>query len=221
MDTPIHEPVLLSLAPGVAVRVVAIGRIVSPVAELAASRPSLQQFFGEKISSSILKQADELTLLSLAALRNAITEYKLTPEQQAGWGVAANPCMPGRLRMPDTLSKFHEQGAWAVTPHFIPHCLLHSLSGLLSQALGLNGPNMGIGGVPGTEEDICLGMASWIMGGDVAGGWMVWAFWRDDLAADGNYVGEAIVLGVVPSAEPAKPETGWNAVRRLIDGVSP
>ena len=221
MDAPSPEPVLLSLAPGVSVRVVAAGRVACPVAEIPNLRAPLQQFFGDKISVSILKQADELTLFSLTALRSAIIRHQLTAEQQAGWGVAANPCLPGRLRMADTIAKYHEQGAWSVTPHFIPHCLLHSLSGLLSQALALNGPNMGIGGVPGTEEDVCLGMASWIAGGDVTGGWMIWANWRDDISSGPDIIGEALVLGVVPADEAAPGETGWKAISRVFAGVSP
>ncbi|WP_020470266.1 hypothetical protein [Zavarzinella formosa] len=210
-------PTVVNLAPGVPVRVAAVGRVICPVSEIPSLRAPLQQFFGDKISVSILKQADELTLFSLAALRSAIIQYGITKEQQAGWGVAANPCLPGRNRMKDSLEKYHAQGAWSVSPHYIPHCLLHSLSGLLSQALGINGPNMGIGGVPGTQEDVCLGMASWIAGGDVTGGWMVWANWRDDISTGPNAIGEAFVVGVESANERSSPgETGWKAISRLI-----
>ena len=107
--------------------------------ELAPAHPN--------VSAATLKQIDDQTLLMVAAVRAA------GPLPGSGWGVVACPRLPGRKRMAELLGKFRESGAWAVTPHFIPHALLHSASGLVSQAFDLHGPNVGVGGMPGREAE--------------------------------------------------------------------
>ena len=221
MQTPVPLPAVVRLAPGVSARVVAVARVTRAGADIAALRGPLQQFFGNTVSVGILKQCDDLVLLSLTALRDAITAFGITPERQAGWGVVANPRRAGQARMTETITKFLTNGAWSVSPHVIPHCLLHSLSGILSQALALNGPNMGVGGVPDTEEDVCLGMAAWLAGEDATGGWMVWAGWQNDNPEGPDAVGEALVAAVEYTGEPADGETGWRAIDRLAPRGTP
>lgn len=235
MDSQTLIPRTVELGPGVSARVVAAARVSFANTDIAALRPTLQAFF-KTISVAILKQVDELTMISLEALRQAILKFGITAEHQVGWGVVANPSRLGRSRMFDAIVKFREQGAWSVTPHFIPHSLLHSMSGLLSQALGITGPNMGVGGVPDSQEDLCVSMASWIAGRDTTGGWLIWAEWLNPELAEAQVFAveqcecEDPSLGARAQTEFSEHERqakdvfahpiGWKALQQVFNGVN-
>jgi hypothetical protein len=105
--------------------------------------------------------------------------------------------------MVDTLTRFREKGAWGVTPHFIPHSLLHSGAGLLGQAFGLHGPGAGVAGTPGAEGDVLRAAAAWLAGGDLPGAWLVWSWWACESLVPGPPA-EALAAAVVPATgEPA------------------
>src|SRR5919202_1308638 len=44
------------------------------------------------------------------------------------------------------LRSFLAEGVWGTSPHLIPHFALHSPAGTISLALGVHGPNLGVGG---------------------------------------------------------------------------
>jgi hypothetical protein len=82
----------------------------------------------------------------------------------------------------------------------IPHCSLHSQSGLLSQALQLHGPNFGAGGMPGAESEAIWSALALLHGDRVPGVWVVFTAWeREVTGADDNHC-QAVVLGLVRSA---------------------
>ena len=62
------------------------------------------------------------------------------------WGVVAASRYLGRANLAAALRSFKAEGVWGTSPHLIPHFALHSPSGTISLALGLHGPNLGVGG---------------------------------------------------------------------------
>src|SRR5262249_23566657 len=59
----------------------------------------------------------------------------------------------GRPALAQAVVRFLTEGPWGVSPHLIPHRSPHSVTGTLSQALKLHGPNFGAGGGPRAETE--------------------------------------------------------------------
>jgi 3-oxoacyl-(acyl-carrier-protein) synthase len=135
------------------------------------------------MSPNTLKQCDDQTLAALAAV-GQVLQRATRPSSWDRWGVIVCPNRPGRKRLTEALTKYRAQGAWSTSPHLIPHSLLHSCSGLLSQAIGVHGPNMGVGGVAGAEENVLYAAAAWLAGGDAVGAWLVWTSWDHENTAE-------------------------------------
>src|SRR5262249_28071175 len=66
----------------------------------------------------------------------------------------------GRSALAAALPRFAAEGAWAVSPHMIPHRSLHAIAGTVSQALQIHGPNFGVGGGPGAAGEALLAAAA-------------------------------------------------------------
>jgi hypothetical protein len=204
------EPVV-GLAPGLSCRVVAAGRAMLRVEDLPAVRGSLASM----LSGSVLKQCDEQTLAALVAMQAAKADTISTAE----WGIVACPINPGRRRLFEILQKFGRDGAWSVTPHFIPHSLLHSQTGLVGQAFGLHGPSAGVGGVPGSENEAALVAGAFLAGGDLPGVWLIKTKWTNDDLSDTNAAVVATVGGLVHSTLPAALGDIWSAIE-AFEGTS-
>jgi hypothetical protein len=131
--------------------------------------PALRQRPGP----AFFKQSDEQTVVGLAAVYRALDEAGLDPASLGGWGVVAGPRFLGRSVMAVTLKRFAEEGAWGMSPHLIAHRSLHALSGTISQALGLHGPNFGAGGGPGADGEALLAAAALLADGELPGLWLV------------------------------------------------
>src|SRR5439155_569002 len=98
----------------------------------------------------------------------------------AEWGVVAASCHLGRSQLVVALKRFAEEGVWGVSPHLIPHFALHSPAGTLSLALGAHGPNLGVGGGPGSTTEGTLTALTWLDEG--LGLRLEWSFEPDDAA---------------------------------------
>jgi len=153
--------------------------------------PALRQ----RPAPAFFKQSDEQTVVGLAAVYRALDAAGLDPAALGGWGAVAGPRFLGRGVMDLTLRRFAEEGAWGMSPHVIPHRSLHALSGTVSQALRLHGPNFGAGGGPGADGEALLAAAA--------------------LLADGELPGLLLVLThAVPDALPTPegPPPSWHAL---------
>jgi hypothetical protein len=123
-------------------------------------RRNLGPSHGEPLPPSFLKHADEQTVAGLGAVFQAIDKSRLHSTCFRDWGVVAAPRFLGRPAMAAALQRFAAEGAWGVSPHLIPHRSLHSMSGTVSQALKIYGPNFGVGGGPsGPLEALLTAMA--------------------------------------------------------------
>jgi hypothetical protein len=142
---------------------------------------------GAPLPPAFLKHTDEQTVVGLAAVLRAIHDHGLTPAPQArsasdgttgnpgftDWGIVAAPRFLGRPTMAAALQRFAAEGAWGVSPHLIPHRTLHSVSGTVSQALKIHGPNFGVGGGPGAAAEGLLTGAAMLECRRLPGVWVV------------------------------------------------
>ena len=131
--------------------------------------PSLR----EPLPACFLKHADEQTVAGLCAVYQAIQNGGLQATDFRDWGVLAAPRFLGRPAMAAALQRFAAEGAWGVSPHLIPHRSLHSISGTVSQALRIHGPNFGVGGGPGGAVEALLAATALLETKHLPGVWVV------------------------------------------------
>jgi hypothetical protein len=180
--------------------IVAASRWLSVLAgDMPRLRATAAAAFPGTVTTGILKQADEQSLTALVSLRQAMDASGIVAADCDAWGLVAAPRTPGRKRIAESISRFAEQGAWSVSPHVIPHCSLHSLSGMLSQALQLHGPNIGAGGVAGAEAEALWAALALLEGERLPGVWVVLTGWERDTNCEGGAC-QAAVVGLRPAA---------------------
>jgi hypothetical protein len=173
---------------------------------------------------AFLKHADEQTLAVLAAVYGAIRTYNLAGPFR-DWGVLAAPRFLGRAATVTVLQRFADEGAWGISPHQIPHRSLHSLSGTISQALKIHGPNFGVGGGPGCETEVLLAALALLQGRCLPGVWVVLSRPDPELppGADGTHAPGthflALALALVPAG--AAPSAGGTRVRLTVEVPRP
>jgi len=165
------------------------------------------------LPAGLLKHSDDQTVAGMAAVLQAISSGGLASTRFTEWGVLAAPRFIGRVSMVTLLQRFAAEGAWGVAPQLIPHRSLHSLSGTISQALKIHGPNLGIGGGPGALSEILWTATAMLHGDRLPGIWIVLTGWTPEpvvqsgepLPADSRCTGLAMALTT------ARP--GWRGPR--------
>lgn len=126
-----------------------------------------------------MRHMEDQTVAAMEAVRQArAMNPQLTFEN---WAVLACPVLPGRATFRENLKRYAEEGAFAISPQVIPQCSLHSLPGQLSIILGAHGPNLGVGGWPGTEDQVWS--TAWAIQKAVEpeGLWLIWTCQESDL----------------------------------------
>lgn len=183
--------------------------------ELDAVRKKPALLAEAALSAALLKQADYQTLAGLLALSQAIQSHRLDPASLTNWGVLGAPRLPGRAFMVAAVQRFAADGAWGVSPHIIPHSSLHALSGAISQALKIHGPNLGVGGFPGGETEALLAAAAFLAD-NLPGVWLVLTGWDpepipgQEAPVSATPLCRAVALALV-AAQP-----GWNGSQLRI-----
>jgi hypothetical protein len=178
----------------------------SGVAELRRQPPALPR--GEP-PSSLLKHADEQTVVILAALAQAIRDHGLQGTDFSDWSVLASPRYPGRAPLVGSIARFKAESAWGVSPHLIPHRSLHSTSGTVSHALKTHGPNFGVAGSPGSCAELLLNAAALLSSGQAPALWLLFSRVEPEAELDpsGNHLVpvdvEAVVLALAVNAPSA------------------
>jgi hypothetical protein len=137
---------------------------------------------GQALPPSFLKHADEQTVVAMAAVLQAIHSSQLAAIDFTNWGVLAAPRYLGRLTTIQALQRFAAEGAWGISPHLIPHRTLHALSGTISQALAIHGPNLGVGGGPDAAREVMAVAASFLSTENLPGIWVVMTGWDPEPA---------------------------------------
>jgi len=133
--------------------VAGFGALRVPPEKMPALRQQPGPPHGEPLSPSLLKHLDEQSVVALGAVLHAIKDHGLADTRFTDWGILAAPRFLGRTNMAVALHRFHLEGAWGISPHLIPHHSLHSISGTVSQALKVHGPNFGVGGGPHAADE--------------------------------------------------------------------
>jgi hypothetical protein len=153
--------------------VVAHASVRATAGEIRHFRQNLILPSGERLPPAFLKHAEDQTVAGIVAVCRAIDAYQLTEASFDGWGVLGAPRFLGRVAMVSAIQKFALEGAWGLSPHLIPHRLLHALSGAVSQALKIHGPNFGVGGGPSGVSEALLTAAAMLDGPRLPGLWVV------------------------------------------------
>ena len=125
------------------------------------------------LAAGFLKNSDDQTVLALTVVSRAMGLLKRPTASYHDWGVLAAANLFGRSGTFQSLSSFRKDGAWGVTPHMIPHNSLHAVSGTVSQALGIHGPNFGTGGGPKAVAEAFLAAATIISENRLPGLWVL------------------------------------------------
>jgi len=172
---------------------------------------------GERLPHNFLKHADEQTVVGLAAVLEAIHHSGLSETDFTNWGIVAAPSFLGRATLVGALQRFEAEGAWGISPHFIPHRSQHAVSGTISQVLKVHGPNFGTGGAPGSGAEALLAGAVLLEGNRLPGVWVVMSDWEPELIPDetgrpapADAICHATVLALVPT------RPGWQGPRLRI-----
>ncbi|HZU37203.1 MAG TPA: hypothetical protein VFA18_14875 [Gemmataceae bacterium] len=135
---------------------------------------------GTTLPAASLKHSDEQTVVALAAVLAAIQRYQLTKIDFTHWAVLAAPRFLGRQALAHTLQRFAAEGAWGISPHVIPHRLLHAVSGTISLTLHIHGPNFGIDGMPSDSGQLLATGLALVNMGQVPGVWAVMTGWEPE-----------------------------------------
>jgi hypothetical protein len=137
-----------------------------------------------RVPPSLLRYADEQTIVGTAAVFTAIEGMGSHPARFEGWGVVAASRFLGRANLALALRSFMAEGVWGTSPHLIPHFALHSASGTISLALGSHGPNLGAGGGLHAACEGFLTALTWLSTGVAPGVWLVLSGWSPELVPD-------------------------------------
>jgi hypothetical protein len=181
--------------------------------------------FGEPLPPAFLKHSDEQAVVGLAAVLHAIEHHGLRPTNGeapfADWAVVAAPRFLGRLTMVGALQRFADEGAWGVSPHLIPHRSLHSISGTVSLALKIRGPNFGAGGGPTAAAEALLAAAALIECRRVPGVWVVLTAMDPEEPPDeaGRPAPGTCFAGLAVALTPVGPGRGCTRLR-VVSGVA-
>ena len=161
----------------------------------------------QTVHPSLLRHADEQTVIGLAAVLRAIGGAGLDRASFGEWAVLVAPRYLGREAFERAFPTFQAESAWGVSPHLIPAHSLHSPSGTISQALKAHGPNLGVGGTPGGELEALLYASTLLTAGSVPGVWVVLTG-RED--GNDSAVFEALALALTV------PNPGFDGVRLRV-----
>lgn len=153
--------------------VAAVGRMAASVSMMADTRRRLQAELTSHGMPANLRNADDQSVVSLVAVRQAIESCGSDFSHYRDWGVIAAPRSLGRVTLTNAIPRFAKDGAWGVSPHIIPNCSLHSPSGMVSVTYGFRGPNFGVGGVKGRESDVWTALLAFDATATVPGTWLI------------------------------------------------
>jgi hypothetical protein len=152
------------------------------------------------VAPSVLRYSDEQSIAGTAATLAAIERMGLPQAAFDGWGVVAASRYIGRANLAVALRNFLAEGVWGTSPHLIPHFALHSPAGTISLALGLHGPNVGVGGGLHAAAEGFIAALTWLSARSVPGVWLVLSGWSPELVPDlhgnGHASGECRALAI-------------------------
>jgi hypothetical protein len=164
--------------------IVATGTARLTMAELAESRRGLLHHLPKSLSPQLLRHSDDQTLVSLAAISEALRSANMISNDFHDWAIVSSSRNLGRSAFAAVINKYREQGPWGVSVQVIPHCTAHAVAGTISLVLDCHGPCIGGGGGPKGEADALFSAACILQQPDWFGAWIVSCGWEPELAID-------------------------------------
>ena len=164
--------------------VLAYGSARATPAEIPGLRQKPGPAPSEPLPTGFLRHADDQTVVGMTAVLQAVAAHGLGSQRFTEWGVLASPRFLGRVVLAGAIQRFLAEGAWGISPHIIPHRMLHSMSGTVSQALKIHGPNLGVGGGPGGLLEALRISVAMLHGDRLPGLWVVLTGWDPEPIPD-------------------------------------
>jgi hypothetical protein len=150
----------------------------------------------------LLNHAEDQTIAAVAAVLNAIDTEHLRGLAFTDWAVVAATCFQGRVPLAASFDKFRRQGPLSVSPLIVPFMSLHSTSSMISLALRIHGPSVGVGGGNGEfVQALTTGLAM-LQERTVPGVWVVATGWDPEM--------------LLQPDEDAPPPVCWAAALALV-----
>jgi hypothetical protein len=152
-----------------------------------------------------LRHADDQTVVGLSAVLTAIADNQLATWDFQHWGIVAGAAYVGRAAIGSALRLYERGGPRTVSPHLIPQLSLHSISGAISVALKMQGPNVGIGGGPGSVGQAIQAALTCKQFDSTPGVWLVLTQWDPEYLpqnslADGQPICYAVAMALGASS---------------------
>jgi hypothetical protein len=213
---PIHHPGTSSPAPAGSCDLIAHAIAHTTLQEMGTLRRSPGPAAGERLPTSFLKHADEQSVIALAAVLRAIDGHGLAAVDFTDWGILAAPRFVGRVALAAAIQRYAVEGAWGISPHLIPHRSLHAVSGTISQALKIHGPNFGVGGGPFGAGEALLTAAALLGTTPIPGVWVVLTGWDPEPIPDreGTTSTPSVCRGLALALTPVRPN--WRGLRLRV-----
>jgi hypothetical protein len=203
--------------PAVQCDVTAQALVCVPLAALADLRRQPGPPSAPELPSTFLKHSDDQSVAGLSAVLHAIANYGLSATDFSRWGIVCAPRFPGRSGMIPAVKHFIAEGAWGVSPHLVPHRSLHSLSGTISQALKIHGPNYGVGGGNSAAREVLFAALALLEPMRLPGVWLVITAQEPEAALDdsGNGPPNKCVRALALALTPVSP--AWRGLRLTLE----
>ncbi len=201
---PIPHAAALAGSTAACCDVLAHGSVCAPLEAFPSLRLRPGPGLVEPLPAAYLKHYDEQAIAAQGAVLEAAHQAGLNPGALADWGIVAAPCFLGRATLVTAHQRYAAEGAWGISPHFIPHRSQHAVSGTISQVLKIHGPNFGVGGGPGAVAEALLAGAALLVGNRLPGVWVVMTGWDPEYIPDRSgkpttaTVCRAVALALVP-----------------------
>ena len=186
-----------------------------PLPDIDALRAKPGPPIGKAIGPKTLRFADEQTVAGMSAILQAIHARGWQQESFADWGVLSAPRFLGRMITAFNISRTMLDPAFSISPHIIPNFCLHSVSGAVSVALGIHGPNFGIGGGPDAVPEGIMAALSVLAEKRVPGVWLILSDFDPEPIpdADGHATNAVVVHAVALALQPAGSGLSVTAIR--------
>lgn len=201
---------------------------VSAVASASISYPELQAMrktpprFGDVVvQGHFLKHADEQAIVALEAIRLACERSpQLDVRTQSRWAVVSAPRYIGRMAAAQIVSRFDRSGTTGVPTHAGAHYSLNSVSGVVGIAMGIRGPNLGVGGGPATILEGLIASLTLFDTAVVPGVWLTLTGWSHEPLPDpeGKVADRCVCHGVALALQPQA--AGSSQLRLRLPGAS-
>lgn len=177
----------------------ALGSIRVPWPEIAGLRKNP----AEPRLKPHIRMSDELTVLAVASVQNAIDQAGWNDRSFEDFGLLAGARYFGRVRFANNLQRWRKAQVHGQSPMTVPHLSLHAIAGTVSIAFRIHGPHFAISGNPGLiAEGLLMGMGM-LHEMSLPGLWVVFSEW--DLEPDAqtepvDRVGQALAIALMPNS---------------------